>query len=52
MTEKNSETLTLDEKLILLAKVAAGKKGVISSEELMNYWITSTSSLTPIRSMS
>ena len=38
MTEKNSETLTLDEKLILLAKVAAGKKGVISSEELMNYF--------------
>ena len=38
MTEKNSETLTLDEKLILLAKVAAGKKGVISGEELMNYF--------------
>ena len=38
MTEKNSETLTLDEKLLLLAKVAAGKKGVISSEELMNYF--------------
>ena len=38
MTEKNSETLTLDEKLILLAKIAAGKKGVISSEELMNYF--------------
>ncbi len=38
MTEKNSETLTLDEKLILLAKVAASKKGVISSEELMNYF--------------
>ena len=38
MTEKNSETLTLDEKLIFLAKVAAGKKGVISSEELMNYF--------------
>ena len=38
MTEKNSETLTLDEKLLLLAKEAAGKKGVISSEELMNYF--------------
>ena len=38
MTEKNSETLTLDEKLLLLAKEAAGKKGVISGEELMNFF--------------
>ena len=38
MTEKNSETLTLDEKLVLLAKEAAGKKGVISSEELMDFF--------------
>ena len=38
MTEKNSETLTLDEELLLLAKEAAGKKGVISGEELMNFF--------------
>ena len=38
MTEKNSETLTLDEKLLLLAKEAASKKGVISGEELMNFF--------------
>ncbi len=36
MTEKNSETLTLEEKLLQLANEAAGKKGVLSSDELMN----------------
>ncbi|MBQ7534495.1 MAG: RNA polymerase sigma factor RpoD [Stomatobaculum sp.] len=38
MTEKNTENLTLDEKLLQLAKEAAGKKGVISADELMNYF--------------
>ena len=36
MTENNSATLTLDEKLELLAKEAAAKKGVISGDELLN----------------
>ena len=38
MTEKNTETLSIDAKLLLLAKEAAGKKGVISADELMNYF--------------
>ena len=38
MTENNSATLTLDEKLELLSKEAAAKKGVLSGDELMNYF--------------